>query len=365
MSEERQLTFASGGWVLLAALALVAALLAWALLGVMQGRRPIGDGMDIATYGFDLGSATIPVQSIVSSGNPRDFLRPLDDPAVIPAADVLLETERIRGKHLVSTDRVIGVVVNGEARAYPLRMLNGHEIVNDTLGGEPIAVVYSPLCDAAAAFSRRVGDGVLAFRVSGLLHNANILMYSSGPEGDTLWSQLRARAVAGPGAVRGDTLDALPCSVATWGDWRLAFPESTVLAANPSMQRLYKQMDYERYFQTPDVDFPIAPPPPAGGPSAKARVLVVSSGGERHVLTYESLVARTGGAGFVVERVGELDVKITVGSDGRTVMVAPAEGAPTGRFSTIHAFWFAWHAMHSEDAAGVSVPDDAPRPRMG
>ena len=84
---------------------------------------------------------------LVGSGSPRDFLPSLDAPAVMRSADMLRWNAEHRTKYVVSNDRVAGVVVNGEARAYPLAVLNAHEVINDTLGG-----VGHTLCNSACLF---------------------------------------------------------------------------------------------------------------------------------------------------------------------------------------------------------------------
>ena len=105
-----------------------------------------------------------------------------------------------RGKFLVPRDDVIGVVVNGQARAYPVRFMIWHEIVNDTLGGVPIAVTYNFLTDSVAVFERTIGDEVHTFGESGLVYRSNLVLYDRRPgqRGESLWSQMGERAIAGP-----------------------------------------------------------------------------------------------------------------------------------------------------------------------
>jgi hypothetical protein len=95
-----------------------------------------------------------------------------------------------------SEDLVVSVTIGDKTRAYPLRILVWHEIVNDELAGQPIAVTYCPLCGTAMVFKRQVGNRTLSFGVSGLLHNSDVLMYDR--QTDSLWSQLAVKAVSGP-----------------------------------------------------------------------------------------------------------------------------------------------------------------------
>ncbi len=270
-----RLTFASGGWVILLAAIIVTAIAVFALLGVVNGEKPIGDGRDPETYGFDLTSFTLPRESLVGSGNPRDFLRSLDLPATRAGADVAPTNASERVKYAVPTDRVIGVEVNGELRAYPLRLMNVHEIVNDVLGGVPIAVTYSPLCDSAVVFDRRVGGATLEFGVSGLLINNNLVLYDKQVEATgqpgaqptvqpSLWSQLAFRAVAGGAATRGEKLTIIPgVEVSTWASWFRSYPATTVALPIDGNQRRMKEFDYERYWADGRVNYPLVAIPPA------------------------------------------------------------------------------------------------------
>ena len=197
---ERLFTFRSGGWVL--ALAGVVTLVGtlWNLAPLMDPKRlrPRGDGRTAASYGFDLTTTLVPKDKIVSCGMVTDALPSLTDPKAITLSELSgLETVG-RGKYLVPSDKVIGVVVDGAARAYPLRVLVWHEVVNDTVSGVPIVVTYNPLSEGMAVFDRRVGGRTLAFGVSGLLYQSNLLMYDrAGTRPDeSLWSQLQARAVS-------------------------------------------------------------------------------------------------------------------------------------------------------------------------
>ena len=205
-------TFKSGGWVVLLAILLSTAIFGYHAVTVLgsRGSRAVGDGRNADTYGFDLSNSVIPRDEIIASGMVKDGIKALLNPDKITAADAARINKDERGKYLVSRDRVIGVYLNGEARAYPVRVLCWHEVINDTLGGIPIAVTYNPLCDSAAVFSRRAGDEVLEFGISGLLYNSNLLFYDKRPkaEGESLWSQLKMSAIAGPRA--GQELDVLP-----------------------------------------------------------------------------------------------------------------------------------------------------------
>ena len=310
------LTFRGGGWVIVATLALLAGFLAWALSGVFMADRPSGHGSDPAAYGFRLEPLLAERETLVGTGNPRDFLPSLDNPSVLRGSDVLRWNSEHRRKLVVSTDRVAGLVVNGEARAYPLSILNAHEVVNDVLGGVPIAVTYSPLTDSLVAFDRRIGGVERTFHVSGLVLDSNLVMYDRVPgqqpgsvDGSSLWSQLGMRAIAGPAAAEGLAITPLPdANITSWRMWLATWPDTGVAQGDPSQASRYKEFSYARYYLSPNVEFPVkelvpAVPEPqtpaaaleaarAGKPrSRKTAVVEVREGSERAVHSVAEMVA--------------------------------------------------------------------------
>src|SRR5262245_54409393 len=216
------------GWVVVAlgiAVAVAGTLWNLAPLFAPDRQRPRGDGRNAASYGFDLSNALVPQAAIVSSGLVVDGMPALSDPAVITAPEV----DR---KYLVSSDKVVGLHIGNEARAYPLRLLVWHEAVNDVVGGVPVVVTYHPISEGLVVFDRRIGAETLSFGVSGLLFQSNLLLYDrTGPPHNlaaTVWSQLQGRAIAGPRA--GASLTLVPFALCRWADWAAAHPETTVVA---------------------------------------------------------------------------------------------------------------------------------------
>ena len=125
-----------------------------------------------------------------------------------------------------ANEPVVGLVINGDARAYPVRLLSLHEIVNDVVGGEPVAVTWCPLCYSSIVFSRMT-DRELTFGVSGYLYYNNLVMYDH--QSNTLWSQMLAQGIKG--AYRGRRLEILPALLTTWGAWKDEYPATRVLSA--------------------------------------------------------------------------------------------------------------------------------------
>ena len=122
---------------------------------------------------------------------------------------------------------VIALTFNGESRAYPIRLLSLHEIVNDTIGGQAVTITWCPLCFSALVFDPVVDGRALTFGVSGYLYNDNLVMYDH--QTNTLWSQLVGQAIRG--AQRGTQLAILPSLITSWGEWKVQQPETTILSA--------------------------------------------------------------------------------------------------------------------------------------
>ncbi len=349
-TRQHLLTFRSGGWVLLLGAAVTIAITVWALAGAFARQRTplLGDGRTVETYGFDLTPCLVARDQLVAAGMRKDALRSLLDPPVVAGRDMVGINKRQRGNFLVSTDRVIGVTVNGASRAYPLQILNCHEVVNDTLGGVPIVVTYNPPCDSAVAFKRTVGGETLEFGVSGLLYNSNLLMYDrrEGGAGESLWSQLLGRAIAGPAAADDRRLTMINTALVAWADWLDAHPDTTVVDRDPKMIKRYKQTSYDGYFQSARLRFPVDPLPPDGGPRAKDRVVIVSTDTARAVYPLAAIAGQAADDGSLQTTLNGTDLHFRYRADPETVAVNAGGDTP---ITTVHSFWFAWHAMHPDD----------------
>lgn len=351
-SGRRLLDLRSGGWLLLlAALLCVLTVALWAQRLLDQPSR-VGDGRNVASYGFDLSTCLVPRAQIVTTGFSKDGLHAPTDPPVFTvtqAQEFGAELRRThQGKFLVDSDRVIGVVVDGAARAYPLRMLNWHEVVNDTLGGRPIVVTYNPLCDSVVVFDRRVAGETLEFGVSGLLYNSNLLLYDRRPDSrsESLWSQLQFRAVTGPAAAEGRKLDVVPAAVLRWADWWAAHPETTILAPDLTRMKAY-QNTYDAYFGSEMLRFPVEPLPPAGGWPLKTAVIAVRTTGDWHVFRVADIVAHAGDQTHWDTTLDGTSVRFQYHEVPSAAWVVPVDGVQP---EVAYAFWFAWYAAHAADA---------------
>jgi hypothetical protein len=138
---------------------------------------------------------------------------------------------------------VIAVQRNGVAKAYPLQILIWHEIVNDTIGDEPIAVTFCPLCNSAIAFQRRLDAQVLDFGTTGRLRHSDLVMWDRQTE--SWWQQLTGEAIIG--TLAGKQLIAVPVSIVSYATFKQTFPDGVVLSRDTGFHREYGHNPYLGY----------------------------------------------------------------------------------------------------------------------
>jgi len=174
-------------------------------------------------------------KEIISGGVPPDGIPPIDHPRFLDPADV---------RFLAPREPVVAVSVDGVAKAYPIRILMWHEIVNDEFDGVPVVVTYCPLCNTGIAFLRPTIDGeLLDFGTSGKLYQSDLVMYDR--QTNSYWVQALGRAVVGP--LLGEELDPLPTRLLSWADWRQAHPDGLVLSSETGYRRNYGINPYAGY----------------------------------------------------------------------------------------------------------------------
>jgi len=187
----------------------------------------------------------------------KDEIEALDHPPLvspIEAEDVLLDEEMVFGVHL-----------NGEARAYPLRFMDVHELANDTVGSRPILISFCTLCGSAVLYDREVEGVVHSFGNSGLLFRGNKLMFDR--ETNSLWSNIWGKAVVGPLSEKVRELKRYPLDQTTWGQWKQLHPDTKVLLIRTAIRDKRLQIPgsdpyrpgeaYRDYRHSPDAIYPV------------------------------------------------------------------------------------------------------------
>jgi hypothetical protein len=345
----RLLTFRSGGWVILLSVLISGALIGWAIAPVLLGTAtpPPGNGRTIESFAFDLDNLQVPRALLAPAMHHRDLIVPMHDPTVLDGR-MVARLNRERGKYIVPTERVAGVVVNGEARAYPISVLNVHEVVHDTLGETPIAVTWHWPSGALVVFDRRVDGRTVEFGVSGLVYNSNLLLYersdAATPGGEPLLSQMLARRISGPGAEHAAPLTILPGALVSWSRWLELHPDTTVIDRDPRvLRRRYNKSSPDQYLIRGRPIFPAEPAVPDWGPGPLTEIVTVRVADEARVYPLPLIAERAGADGRWRDTLAGVPIAFQYDPASSTVAVEAA-GARTAR-----ALWFAWHAMFPED----------------
>jgi hypothetical protein len=177
-----------------------------------------------------------------------DGIPALNNPAMIPAS---------QADYLEPGEPVFGIALNGDARAYPLRIMDWHEMANDVVGGVPVSLAYCTLCGAGIAYDGRVADGrTFTFGSSGFLFRSNKLMYDR--QTFTLWNQLTGEPVLGELADTELRLSYLPVVLTSWSEWLEQHPGTQVLSLETGHERLYELgAAYGDYFSNESTMFPV------------------------------------------------------------------------------------------------------------
>lgn len=276
--------------------------------------------------GFKLTDLRIELDAIKSGGPPRDGIPSINKPKFISPA---------KAGFMKDDDIVLSFTEGKVTRAYPLRVLVWHEIVNETIDGRPILVTYCPLCGTAMIFDRTVKGKVRNFGVSGLLYQSDVLMYDR--ESESLWSQLEMQAVSG--TLSGTELEWLPSRQMTWKAWKAQHPDGEVLSTDTGHKRDYGANAYAAYFRSGDTLFPV--PKTREDLPQKDWVVGVIANGEAMAFPVELLAkhrkAELRGSKGVVRVSYDPDSRLAIatGGDGKTM-------------PTVTVFWFAWQAFNPE-----------------
>lgn len=307
-------------------------------------------------------NATIRLDEIRWGGVQRDGIPPLDRPKMVPAD----QAGYLKNRHVV-----FGVEINGDARAYPKRILAWHEMFKDVIGGVSVNGVYCTLCGTVIVYKTEHEGTHHELGTSGFLYRSNKLMYDHATE--SLWNTLDGEPVVGPLVGKGIKLEPLYLVTTTWGEWKKRHPDTTVLSLDTGYNRDYGEgVAYRDYFSTDELMF--ATPyrdkrlknkdevfalrfgRPFDEPRVydvrylkKNRIVHDTYGGIPYVLVTDRSGAtrayESDGLTFLLNR------DVISDTDGteweQTEASLSSKGGQTLlRLSSHRAFWFGWHAAH-------------------
>jgi hypothetical protein len=281
----------------------------------------------------------IPLEEIVNgigATDPKDKIRALRAPDYVRAT---------AARHMQPNDRVLVLAVGADVRAFPLYILDAHEVVNAVVGETPVLVTWCPICGSGAAFERTVAGEVRTFGVSGYLWRWDVLLYDD--QSRSFWSQIAGRAVVGP--LTGTALRALPAHVTSWSAFREANRDAWVLSIGRregwEAETYRRHGVYHEYRARPD-PWPGAKVSDRRLPP-KDEVLGVVVRDKTHAWSLARLRASAGDTGVseLREQVGGEWIRVRYERSGDLAGAFDESGAVR---PSLRAYWFAWVAFHPE-----------------
>ena len=341
-SQAIRLTFKGGGWVLAVLAFVVLATVAWAVApAIFQlGNHSAGDGNTLESYAFDMNNFSLDTTVTVPAMQHRDMSPVLHDPAIYDSEALAISNATQRNQFIVSKDFVVGVELNGESRAYPLHVLNVHEVVNDTLGGIPITVYWNWPSGHTTVFERTVNGNISNFEISGLSGNGNMLLYIDTPEegGEQLFSPILSASVSG----KPIQLTPIIHEITSWESWFKRHPETSSLAPDEQYKKRYRKGDPRTYFLNDTIYFP-ASPMPNDGINPKAPVIALPSAGGFTAYSIEELANTADENGLATRNLNGNTIVFEVSNSPLYAIARNSEG---NTIPCQRALWFTWFANH-------------------
>jgi hypothetical protein len=277
--------------------------------------------------GFDLTNSLIPTNEILSGGPPKDGIPSVDKPVF----------EDVGISAIKDDDAVLGVIYNGVAKAYPIAIMNWHEIVNDYFGDEPVVVTYCPLCGSGIAYPSTIKGERTEFGVSGLLYNSDVLLYDRNT--NSLWSQIRNEAVSGP--QKGEKLSPISTQHTTFGAWKKIHPDTQVLSTNTGFGRDYTQSPYAGYDTSDNTFFPVV----HMDERLSKKEWVIGIEYEGVYKAYPRALLQKSSSRTFEDTLPGGAITLSWDDDAQNVIVTDSKGEQVPSFVL---FWFAWASFHPD-----------------
>jgi len=305
----------------------VTATVALTLAFSVQAQRTFDKDILTETFGFDENTKhSVPLDDIHQGCSDRDCIQSIDNPQFVTAEDA---------DFLTDDDVVLTLSFNGTYRAYPTRIMDHHEIVNDDVDGTPIAITWCPLCGSGVGVRREVGGTVTEFGVAGVLYNSDLVLYDR--KTNTIWDQIEAKGIVGP--MTGVELDLVPIGVARWSKWRTAHPDTEVLSRDTGLDGDYSTDRYVDYRQHNRIIFPIVNQSDAIHPKTVVFGYLLD---DTYVAYTEKLLEAAGG--YKHEFNGR-SLQASIAEDGSATLMDLDSGET---FTPVRLFWFAWYTFHPD-----------------
>jgi len=284
----------------------------------------------------DFSKSSVDLSEIFSGGPAKDGIPSIDDPSFRPASQIT---------DLGAQEPVIALHVNGEVRAYPLRVMMWHEIVNDSIGGVPVTVTYCPLCNSSIVFDRRLEGKVLDFGTTGKLRNSDLVMYDRQTQ--SWWQQFLGEGIVG--SMTGKSLKVLPSRLESFERFKKRSPDGMVLVPNSPDSRQYGANPYVGY-DSRNVPYGFFQGEMPEGIDPMVRVIVVSGEAWSLPLLSRKGAVNAGGGLELSWQAGQnsaLDSKlITKGRDVGNIVVRQRQGTQWQDVAHDITFAFVFHAFH-------------------
>jgi hypothetical protein len=266
-------------------------------------------------------------KKIIGGGPPKDGIPSIDDPKFVSVEEA--------DRWIKDDELALAIIYKGVERVYPHQIMVWHEIVNDTIAGDPVLITYCPLCGSGIAYERQISGKEVEFGTSGKLYNSNLVLYDRWT--DSYWTQIGGQAIVGE--LAGTKLTPISIDTVVWEDWAKEHPDSEVLSRETGFQRSYGRDPYGDYYEDKSIWFPVEGKDDRMHP--KTFIFGIEVNGipkayREHDLKELKIIEDTvGGIRIRLERDDAGIVEITDLATGEEI---PKEGQ----------FWFSWFAFHPD-----------------